>query len=152
MGQLLLWSRFVRVFVGQVEKAGLGVSLHLHLSVHLLHNSFLVNQEGGSFCAQKSSAIEAFLLPHSIEIQELSFGVAEQSEGQLMFLLEFPVRLDAVFAHSQYNHVFFLKLFDCVPELNGFTCASWGSVFRVEIQQHSLAFEILQRHTLSIIS
>ena len=83
------------------------MSLHLHLSVHLLHNSFLVNQEGGSFCAQKSSAIEAFLLPHSIEIQDLSFGVAEQSEGQLMFLLEFPVRLDAVFAHSQYDHVSF---------------------------------------------
>lgn len=99
-GSIATLELFVRVFVGQVEKAGLGVSLHLHLSICLLHNSFLVNQEGGSFCAQKSSAIEAFLLPHSIEIQDLSFRVAEQSEGQLMLLLEFPVRLDAVFAHS----------------------------------------------------
>jgi len=74
--------------------------LDLYLSVHFFHNSLFIDQECGSFRAHKRSTVETFLFPYAVEVQNFSFWVAEQSEGQLMFPLELLMRLDAVLAYT----------------------------------------------------
>src|SRR5579862_3295442 len=73
-----------------------GVAGDFHLVPDVLDLAFLVDEESGALDAHVFAAIHALLDPDAVFLGDLAFLVRGESEGQLVFLLELVVALDAV--------------------------------------------------------
>ena len=124
----------------------------LHLCVDLFELAFGINNKGVAHHAHVFTAHELLEAVALIGGGHWAWlAIAEQGEGQAVFIDELCVAFGVVFADAQHLDVMAFEAVPLITEVAGFLGAPRGVVFRIEIDDHPLTAQIFQCNGLAVL-
>src|SRR5262249_14143788 len=121
------------------------VTWHLHFAPEATNHTLPVDEECRAVHPHVFAAIHAFLDPDAILLGDRGVFIGGERERQLVFLLELVVRGGAVLGDADHGSAGLAEIGQCVAEAAGLSGAAAGVVLRIEVEDHRLALELLQR-------
>src|SRR6266704_5356926 len=127
------------------------VAVHFHLAEDRLELAGFVDDECAALDAPVGLPVHVLLLVDPVGLRNLAVLIAQQREGEAVFLDELLMGLGVVHADAQYDGVSLLDRAQGVPKAARFLGAPRRVVLGVEVEHHLFAFEALQADRLAVL-
>ena len=128
-----------------------GIFCRLDIRERLDDDSVFVNQVRGAHYAKRFVAVEGFLLPNVVGLDGGLFGVGEEGERKVEFLLEFFVRGDAVLADADDFRAFFTEMRKEFRKCARLFGAARGVVLGIKIQHNLFAAKFFEAADVAVL-
>ena len=109
------------------------------------------DEEGHAVDAFEFAAHKGLLAIGAEGLRDLQVRIRQEGEGQGVFLGEFGVGLSGIPADAEDDHAFGFQGGVVIPEAASFLGATWGIVFRVEVDEYGLTLEGFGGNDLSVL-
>src|SRR3989442_976250 len=127
------------------------VAVHFHLAEERLELAGLVDNERAPLDAPVGLSVHVLLLVDPVGLRDLTVLIAQQGEGEAVFLDELLMGLGVVHADAQHDGVSLLDRAQGVPKAARFLGEPRRVVLGVEVEHHLFAFEALQADRLAVL-
>src|SRR6266849_6816446 len=127
------------------------VAVHFHLAEDRLELAGFVDDERAALDAPVGLPVHVLLLVDPVGLRDLTVLIAQQGEGEAVFLDELLMGLGVVHADAQHDGVSLLDRAQGVPKATRFLGAPRRVVLGVEVEHHLFAFEALQADRLAVL-
>jgi hypothetical protein len=128
-----------------------GKALRRDLPVHLLNGAIGPHEVGDAVDAIVDLAHELFLAPRLVCFHHASRLIREKCVGKLVFVSEFLLLGDGVFAYPKYLHTKRFELGVLITEPATLNRSARGTGFGIEPDEYALAGEITEINGLTVL-